>query len=82
MSTNNRKYSQEELAQIANSPAAQQLIQLLKSSDPQAVSEAVKKAASGDSQGAIVSLRRILSENDLNAVIKKLGGGTDGRSGK
>ena len=82
MSKNIQNYSQTELAQIANSPAAQQLIQLLKSSDPQAISAAVSRAAAGDSEGAIASLKKIISENDIKAVMKNLGGELNGRSGK
>jgi len=77
MMKNSKNFSQEDIRRLANGPAAQQLMQLLRS-DLGAFSNAMEQAASGNYRDAIDCLSDILSKDDAKTLLAQLGGRKDG----
>ena len=59
---------------FAQSPAGQQLIQMLRSQNPEAVQKAMSQAASGDYSQIGSTLAPLLASGEVQKLIKQLGG--------
>lgn len=74
MQEKNQNFSMEELMKLANSPAGQQLIAMLKSQDSSKLEQAAAQAKSGDYAQAGQTLSSMLSSPEARKLIKELGG--------
>lgn len=77
MKKNSQNFSQEDIQRLAQDPTAHQLLTLLHR-DPEALSDAISQAKTGNYQGAIDSLSGILSHEDVKALLNRLGGSNNG----
>lgn len=68
------QFSTEDIMALANSPAGQQLLALLRQSGGSEIQQAMRKAASGDLAGAKQLLSPILSDPQVQALLGRLGG--------
>ena len=73
MQKNSQDFSMEEALRLAKSPAGQQLLALLKQSDPQTLQQAVQQANSGNYTQAKASLQEILASPEAQALLQQLG---------
>lgn len=71
----------QEAMRLANSPAGKQLLQLLQSSNADAVNRVMTLASAGDVEGAKTVLNQMMQDPKANALLNRMGGshGTDGR---
>lgn len=74
MQEKNQNFSMEELMKLANSPAGQQLMAMLKSQDNSKLEQAAAQAKSGDYAQAGQTLSSMLSSPEARKLIKELGG--------
>lgn len=74
MQKNSGEFSMHEAMQLANSPAGQQLINLLKNADSAAIKKAMNEAASGNYEKAKQSLTPFLENSETQALLRQLGG--------
>lgn len=74
MQEKNQNFSMEELMKLANSPAGQQLMAMLKSQDSSKLEQAAAQAKSGDYAQAGQTLSSMLSSPEARKLIKELGG--------
>lgn len=74
MQEKNQKISMEELMRLANSPAGQQLMAMLKSQDRGKLEQAAAQAKSGDYAQAGQTLSSLLSSPEAKRLMKELGG--------
>lgn len=74
MQEKNQNFSMEELMKLANSPAGQQLMAMLKSQDSGKLEQAAAQAKSGDYSQAGQTLSSMLSSPEARRLIKELGG--------
>lgn len=70
-----------EAMRMAQTPAGQQLIQLLRSGNNQSLQTAMDRAAAGDYAGAKQALSGILSNPEAQKLLSQMGGynGSNGR---
>lgn len=74
MEKNSQNFSMEEAMQIAKSPAAQQLISMLKQTNGKELQKAMDLASAGDMKNASQIIRSILSaDKDAQDLANKLG---------
>ena len=74
MEKNSQNFSMEEAMQIAKSPAAQQLINMLKQTNGNQLQKAMYLASAGDMKNASQIIRSILSaDKDAQDLANKLG---------
>lgn len=73
MQEKNQNFSMEELMKLANSPAGQQLMAMLKSQDSGKLEQAAAQAKSGDYSQAGQTLSSMLSSPEARRLIKELG---------
>lgn len=66
------QYDLSELMRLAQSPAGQQLMALLRQRGGSALDTAVEKASSGDFESAKNTLSALLSTDDAKVLLKKL----------
>ena len=64
----------EEIMRLAKSPAGQQLIKALKSQDPNTLKKVIDSAKSGDIQQAKSNLASIMEAEDMQKILKNMGG--------
>ena len=64
----------EDIKQLAQSPAGQQLLAMLQQSDQGRLQQAVSQATSGNYAEAGQTLRTMLSSPEAKKLIKELGG--------
>ncbi len=74
MQNNSGDLSMQNIMRMASSPAGQQLLALLKQSDPQAMQKAMELAASGDYTKAKESLSPFLGSEEVKKLLQQLGG--------
>ena len=74
MQKNSEDFSMQEALRLAKSPAGQQLLALLRQSDPGTLQQAVQQASNGDYTQAKASLQDILSSPEARALLRELGG--------
>ncbi|MBE6981281.1 MAG: hypothetical protein E7437_03035 [Ruminococcaceae bacterium] len=63
----------QEAKRIAQSPAGQKLLELLRNADPQTLNKASSQAGSGDLTGAMASLSALLSSDKAKELLDQLG---------
>ena len=78
MQKKSQDFSMEDALQLANSPAAQQLMALLQQQDHQAIEQAAAAASSGNYQQASQALKSFLSTPEAKKLLKELGGNPRG----
>lgn len=74
MNKNFHNFSAEDAKRLAQSPAGQQLIALLKQRDNGQIDTAMQKAADGDYAQASQILSRLLSDPQAMQLLSQLGG--------
>ena len=74
MNKNFHNFSAEDAKRLAQSPAGQQLIALLKQRDNGQIDTAMQKAADGDYAQASQILSRLLSDPQAMQLLSLLGG--------
>ena len=71
-------FSPEDIRRIANTPAAQQLLDLLRHTDATALSEAMQQASAGNYAQAKNALASLLSNEKVRTLVEQMGDGKDG----
>lgn len=74
MQKKSQDFSMEELARMAESPAGQQLLAMLRQSGGPQMQQAAEKAAKGDYADAMVLARKLMEDPQTRALLKQLGG--------
>lgn len=64
---------QDAMARI-QSPAGQQLLALLQSSNDEGLKKAIALAAKGETEGALASLQSIAGSDQVQALLRQMGG--------
>ena len=73
MQKNSQDFSIEEAARLANTPAGQQLLAMLRSADPDQLQQIADKASAGDYAQANEILRSVLSSPEARKILNNLG---------
>lgn len=73
MEQNSNNFSMQEIMRLANSPAGQQLIQLLKQKNNQQMQQAVTQFQAGDRESAKQALSQILNDPKAKELLQQLG---------
>lgn len=73
MQKNSQDFNLQEALRLAKSPAGQQLLAMLKQSDPQKVQQAGDQARKGDYSAAMATVRQLLSTEEGQALLRQLG---------
>ena len=74
MQKKSQDFSMEELARLAESPAGQQLLAMLRQSGGPQMQQAAEKAAKGDYGDAMALARKLMEDPQAQALLKQLGG--------
>ncbi len=74
MQKNLGDFSMRNAMELANSPAGQQLLNLLKNADSAALKNAMNEAASGNYEKVKQSLTPFLENPETQALLRQLGG--------
>lgn len=74
MQNNSGDLSMQNIMRMISSPAGQQLLALLKQSDPQALQKAMEQATSGDYSNAKKSLSPFFESEEVKKLLQQLGG--------
>ena len=64
----------DEIMRLAKSPVAQQLIKTLKAQDPETLKKVIESAKSGDFQQAKSGLSSLIGTEDMQKILKNMGG--------
>ena len=67
-------FSMEEVMQLMRSPAGQQLMKLLQSSDDPALQKAKQLSASGNLEGAKEAVRHLAAGEEIKKILSQFGG--------
>lgn len=78
MAKNSKDFSAQDIMQIAQSPAGQQLITMLQNADPSALRKAMAQASAGNYEQAKSSLTPLLESEQMKALLQKMGGTLNG----
>ena len=73
MQKNYDDFSIQEAMRLANSPAGQQLLALLKSTDSTALQQAAAQASAGDMEKAKAALQQFMATPQAQQLLKELG---------
>lgn len=74
MQKNSDNFSMQDAMRLANSPAGQQLLALLKQADPDALQKAKAQASAGNYSAISQILAPMLESEDVKKLLKQLGG--------
>lgn len=74
MGNQNKGFSMEEVMQLMNTPAGQQLVKMLQSSNDPALRKARQHASGGDMQAAKDALQQLSNNEELKKLLMQLGG--------
>lgn len=74
MQKNPDPYSMEDALRLINTPAGQQLLALLRQTNPEALNKAQSQAAAGDYSKIPQTLAPLLASEDVKKLLKQLGG--------
>lgn len=74
MQKKNQDFSMDEVMRLAQSPAGQQLLAMLKQADSSKLEQAVTQAKTGDYSQAGQTLNAMLSSPEAQKLLKELGG--------
>jgi len=72
MEKKSQEFSMKEALRMAQSPAGQQLAQLLQQADQSALNDAIAKAKQGNYQDAAQQLQALMSTPQAQALLKEL----------
>ena len=72
MQKNSQDFSMQEALRLANSPAGQQLLAILKQSDGQQLEKVRDAAATGDYSSAMQALSTLMQREDVRQLLKQL----------
>ncbi len=70
-------FSMDEAMRLANSPAGQQLLELINRQPKDALSKAADLAAAGDFETAKQTLHALLASPEAQALMQQLGGNSN-----
>lgn len=73
MQKNYDDFSIQEAMRLANSPAGQQLLALLKRTDSTALQQAAAQASAGDMEKAKAALQQFMATPQAQELLKELG---------
>ena len=74
MQKNSQNFSMQDAMRLANSEAGQRLLAILKQSGGDQLQQAMEQASSGHYETAQQSLRSLLENSEVRALLKELGG--------
>ena len=74
MQKKSQDFPKEEIMRLAQSPAGQQLIALLRQGDSTQLQQAISQAQSGDYTNASQTLSAMLNSPQAQKLLKELGG--------
>ena len=74
MEKKSQDFSTEDALRLARSPAAKQLMDLLRTKDPKSLDRAITQAAAGDYRQAQQDLRALLDDPVIQDLLRQLGG--------
>ena len=74
MQKNSQDFSVEEALRLAQSPAGQQLLAMLRASDSGRLQQAADQAAAGDFAQASRTLSTLMASPEAQVLLKQLGG--------
>ena len=72
MQKNSEDFSMEEAARLAQTPAAQQLLAMLRGADQAQLQKAADMASAGDYKAASQIVKQVLSTPEMQALLKKM----------
>lgn len=72
MEKKSQEFSMKEALRLAQSPAGQQLQQLLQQADQESLNSALSKAQQGNYEDAAKQLRSLMSSPQAQALLKEL----------
>ena len=78
MAKNSKDFSAQNIMQMVQSPAGQQLIAMLQNTDPAVLKKAMAQASAGNYEQAKASLTPLLESENIKTLLQKMGGNTDG----
>ncbi len=73
MQKNSQDFSMQEALRLANSPAGQQLLAMLRQADQSTLQQAMQQATAGNYDGAKNALQDILSNPEAKRLLEQLG---------
>ena len=73
MQKNSQEFSMEEAARLAQTPAGQRLLAILRSADPDQLQQIADNASAGDYEHANEILRSVLSSPEARKILNNLG---------
>lgn len=73
MQKKSEDFSVQEAMRLANSPAGQQLLAMLRRSDSGQIQQAMSQASTGDYREAAQTLNALLSSPEAQRLLKELG---------
>ncbi len=74
MHKNSSDFSMQEALRLANSPAGQQLLALLRQSDPATLQKVMQQASSGDYSQIPQTLAPLLASEEAKRLLQQMGG--------
>lgn len=74
MAKNSSDFSMQDAMRMAQTPAGQQLLALLKQQDGSRMQQAISQAKAGDHTALEETLRPLLSSPEIRALLRQLGG--------
>lgn len=72
MAKNSDSYSMEDAVRLANSPAGQQLLSILKQADSDVIGLAMEQAIHGNVDQAQQTLRKIAASEEVKRLLRQL----------
>ena len=73
MQKNSQDFSMQEALRLANSPAGQQLLAMLRDADSAQLDQAAAEVSAGDYTKASKTLSRLLSSPEIKKFLEELG---------
>ena len=73
MQKNSEDFSMQEALRLANSPAGQQLLAMLRQADTGQIQQAMDQANAGDLKSARKTLNNLLADPEIRKMLGKLG---------
>ena len=74
MQKNSQDFSMQEALRLANSPAGQRLLAMLRETDSAQLDQAAAEASAGDYAKAGKTLQSLLSSPEIRKLLEELGG--------
>ena len=74
MQKNSQDFSMQEALRLANSPAGQQLLAMLRSTDSDRLDQAAAEVSAGNYADASKTIRQLLSSPEIRKILDDMGG--------